>query len=68
MREIAMPETTQKSLAMTYAMAICSSEAKDQVDWRKVNEAITARWPKGLLRVKEMAWKIIEKARKANAK
>lgn len=58
LQEIAEPKITQKSLAMTYAMAICSS---DQPDWSKVNNAIIARWSRsGLERVKKAAWKLIE--------
>ncbi len=65
LNEISMPEITQKSLAMTYAMAICSSEAKELIDWKKVNEAIVARWSQSAVtRVKEMAWKLIERKRK----
>lgn len=61
LREIGMKEIKQKHLALTYAMAICSSEAKSQINWRKVNDAIKKRWSaSGLNRVKEMAWKIIE--------
>ena len=61
LNEISMKEIKQKHLAMTYAMALCSSEAKDGIDWRKVNEAIVARWSKsGLIRVKEMAWKLVK--------
>lgn len=67
LQEIGAKEATQKGLAMTYAMAILSSENKNKlIDWNKVNTAITARWPKGLYRVKTMAWKLIEEKRKAH--
>ena len=46
---------TQKQVAETYAMGLVSSWP---TDWAVVNAAITKRWPKGLNRVKEMAWKI----------
>jgi hypothetical protein len=44
---------TQKSVAMTYALALKSDWP---TDWKRVNAAIVARWPKGLGRIKEMAW------------
>lgn len=50
---------TQKSVALTYAMALTSRE-RASTDWPKVNRAILARWPKGLDRVKRMAWRLIE--------
>lgn len=66
LNEIAMPEITQDSLAMTYAMAICSSEAKSGIDWKKVNEAIAQRWSQSAVeRVKKKAWKLIESKRRA---
>lgn len=58
MQDIAEPTCTQKSLAITYAMAICS---RDKPDWLKVNKAIIDRWSvRGLENVKKMAWKLIE--------
>lgn len=57
LREIAMPEMTANDIAETYAMAIVSS---DKTDWRKVNEAIIARWSEsGRDYIKDRAWKII---------
>ncbi len=45
----------QKDIALTYAMALRSSEKKD---WRKINRAIIERWSRaGLERIKKMAWK-----------
>jgi hypothetical protein len=44
---------TQRQIAQTYALGIRSSWP---TDWEKVNEMILARWPKGLTRIKEMAW------------
>jgi hypothetical protein len=56
--EIADRRITQKSLALTYAMAIQSSEMKN---WKKINDAIIERWSvSGLERIKRMAWKRIE--------
>lgn len=44
---------TQRDVAKTYALGLRSSWP---TDWKRVNEAIRARWPKGLNRIKEMAW------------
>jgi hypothetical protein len=30
--------------------------------WKQINSAISARWPKGLQRIKDMAWKLVGKA------
>jgi len=51
-REIAA-KCNQRQVAQTYALALRSSWP---TDWARVNAAIVARWPKGLNRVKEMAW------------
>lgn len=48
---------TQKTVALTYAWGLRKS---DRVDWARVNNAIRAKWPKGLSRVKELAWKIFQ--------
>lgn len=56
--EIGMPKITQKSLALTYAMALASSA---DTDWGMVNKAIIERWSfAGLERVKRLAWKYVE--------
>lgn len=44
---------TQKQVAQSYALGLLSSWP---TDWARVNKAILAKWPKGLNRVKEMAW------------
>jgi len=44
---------TQRQIAQTYALALRSSWP---TDWLKVNNLILAKWPKGLERVKNMAW------------
>ena len=45
---------TQKSVAMTYALALRSSWP---TDWKRVNAAIVARWSvSGLERIKRLAW------------
>jgi hypothetical protein len=46
---------TQKSVALTYAFIL--RQELTTADWAKINAAIIERWPKGLARVKEMAWK-----------
>ena len=52
--EIAMPEIKRKHLAMTYALAMRSSDKN--IDWAKVNKAIMERWSfSGLKYIKEMA-------------
>lgn len=42
----------QRQIAQTYAMALRSSWP---TDWLRVNNAILAKWPKGLERIKKMA-------------
>ena len=45
---------TQKSIAMTYALALRSSY---KTDWKKVNQMIVDRWSQSSLeRIKNMAW------------
>lgn len=43
---------SQRQIAQTYALALRSSY---KTDWKRVNEMILARWPKGLERIKKMA-------------
>lgn len=59
---------TQKQIALSYAFAIVTDGNKiEPVDWKAINAAITERWPKGLERVKKMAWKrIAEKQAEAS--
>lgn len=52
----------QSAIAANYAMAILDMK-ETATDWPKVNAAIVARWPNGLVRVKEKAWKIVEAKR-----
>jgi hypothetical protein len=53
--------TTQKSLAVTYAMAMKSAaEGADKPDWYKINTAILAKWKmSGLERIKKRAHDIL---------
>lgn len=44
---------TQRQVAQSYALGLRSSWP---TDWARVNAAILRRWPKGLVRIKEMAW------------
>lgn len=45
---------TQKQIAQTYALALCSSWP---TDWAKVNKMIVDRWSfSGLNRIKNLAW------------
>lgn len=65
LREIAMPEITRDDIAETYAMAIVSG---DKTDWRKVNEAIIARWSESARDyIKKQAWEIVEQRTKGGA-
>jgi hypothetical protein len=52
-RECAERAMTQ--VALTYACAI-RDEYLVPVDWKRANAAIVARWPRGLERVKKLAW------------
>ena len=57
LNELEHPEIKQKSVALTYALAIRSREV---TDWEAVNKAIIDRWSaSGLDRIKKMAWKLI---------
>lgn len=51
----------QKSIAMSYAMAIRSAAAKvDNPDWSAINGAILARWKmSGLERIKKRAFDLL---------
>jgi len=54
MQEIADKRVKRRSVAMTYAFAIRSSE---KTDWPKVNQAIINRWsPSALNWIKKQAW------------
>lgn len=55
-RECADRAMTQKDVALTYALAIRDEDVVP-VDWHRANAAIRNRWPKGLERVKKLAWK-----------
>lgn len=64
LQEIQNKSITRKSLALTYAMALCSSE---RVNFGRVNMAIVERWSvSGLIYIKKQAWKLIETKRKEN--
>lgn len=58
-QECANPALKQADVASTYALAL-RDEATVPVDWKAANAAILKRWPKGLQRVKTLAWKILE--------
>jgi hypothetical protein len=57
-RECADPAMKQRDVALTYSLAI-RDESAVPVDWKRVNAAILSRWPKGLQRVKERAWRLL---------
>lgn len=48
----------QRDVALTYALAIQGAAKGEEYDWGRMNRAIIARWPKGLQRVKALAWKL----------
>lgn len=54
---IANPKSRQRDVALAYARAIDALPPGLSTAWIPINEAITARWPKGLERVKKLAWK-----------
>jgi len=52
--EIADKRFKRKDIAMTYALALCSSE---ETNWKTVNKAIVERWSmSGLRYIKNLAW------------
>lgn len=51
---------TQRSVALTYCMAMRSADHGETVDWPRINNAIRKRWPKGLVRVKMQAHRFYE--------
>lgn len=55
LEEIANPKMTRADVVLTYRLALGSSQL---IDWRKVNEAIIARWSvSGLTWIKKRAWR-----------
>lgn len=47
---------SQRQIAATYALAMRKPNCRETVDWARINKAILARWPKGLERIKKLAW------------
>lgn len=45
------------------ADALAKKAGRPGCDFKTINAAVVARWPKGLLRVKKLAWKELEVAR-----
>lgn len=58
----------QAEVASFYADALRAHFAKENVDFRKLNAAIISRWPKGLKRVKTMAWRELERRRSGGSR
>lgn len=56
--EIANPIFKRRDVAKTYALALRTHQAgHEQVDWKRVNDAIIARWSVHALNwIKEQAW------------
>ena len=64
LNEIQQKECKRKDIALTYYLCMVSSENIDSenIDWKKVNEAIINRWSfSGLEYIKNEAWKWHEK-------
>lgn len=61
--ELSWPQTTRKSVGLTYAMAMKSqAQGADKPDWPTINNAILKRWGhRGLETVKRRAWRLIER-------
>lgn len=58
LEELTQKGITQDSVAITYAFIM--AQEGNAADWPKLNAAIRAKWPKGLVRIKQRAWKQIE--------
>lgn len=50
----------QAEVAVVYAMLINMHEPGDVEFWTKINGMVTQRWPKGLERVKRLAWRYFD--------
>ena len=50
LREIADPQMKRRDVAITYRLSMAAWARNDEeIDWRKVNEAIIARWSRSAL-------------------
>lgn len=59
LQEIGNKQFKRNDVALTYAMAMASSE-RDRIDWAKVNHAIIWRWSlSALTYIKQRAWKLM---------
>ena len=65
MNAIADPDCTRDAMAGFYEDLIhCANvHGTHSIDWKKINEAIVKRWPKGLEYIKTKAWKRVESRR-----
>lgn len=52
----------QKLMAVFYADCIIATQGRQEFrhKWAELNSFISDRWPKGLERIKKMAWKIVK--------
>ena len=59
---VASKESTQNDVARFYAdcLRCYAIHGRDSMDWKLINRPILERWPKGLERVKTLAWKLLE--------
>jgi hypothetical protein len=61
--EIANKSMARRDVALTYALALRSGE---DVDWKRVNMAIIARWStSALVWIKTKAWKMLDEQEQA---
>jgi hypothetical protein len=61
-------DCTSKNMAGFYADCIVSdaigvASGTGRIDFRAVNNAILERWPRGLTRIKNAAWRLVEDQR-----
>ncbi len=59
-RECADPAMKQLDVAKSYGLAILGMNNGEAYNWARMNRAIETRWPKGLMRVKKLAWEFVE--------
>ena len=54
----------QREAAYTYALAMRFIAPGFGEPWARINAAVCERWPKGLERVKTLAWKLLKERSK----
>ncbi len=67
---VADPRCTQADVASCYEDCLLADAAAkrdglvERCDWRAINAAVAKRWPRGLERVKRLAWKSVGQNRR----